>query len=140
MGPTLLNDMCSILLRFCLHKYGLPIDTEKTILHVTLDERDRDYTRLLWLSNPTDPESPFNTYCFKVVLFGSVNSPFVLHTALHYHLQKQSSPVTADIASNLYVDNIITGCATENEAVKYHTTARSILSKPTSYRLQIVTK
>ena len=59
-----------------------------------------------------------------------LSTPFMLHTALHCHLQKHSSPVTADIASNLYVDNIITGCATETEAVKYHTTARSILSKP----------
>ena len=58
-----------------------------------------------------------------------MSSSFTLHAALHYHLQKHSSPVTADIASNLYVDNVITGCVTETEAVKYYTTARSILSK-----------
>ena len=40
VGPTLLNDMCSILLRFHLHKYGLSTDIEKAFLHVTLDERD----------------------------------------------------------------------------------------------------
>ena len=64
--------MCSILL---LHKYGISTDIEKAFLHVTLDEKDRDYTRFLWLSNPTDPESVFNTYRFKSVLFGSVSSP-----------------------------------------------------------------
>ena len=129
VGPTLLNDMCSILLRFRLHRYGISTDIEKAFLHVTLDERDRDYTRFLWLSNPADPDSPFNTYRFKAVLFGSVSSPFMLHAALHYHLQKHSSPVTVDIANNLYVDNVITGCATETEAIDYYTKARSILSK-----------
>ena len=49
--------------------------------------------------------------------------------SLQYHLQKHSSPVSVDIANNLYVDNVITGCATETEAVDYYTKARSILSK-----------
>ena len=53
----------------------------------------------------------------------------MLHAALHYHLQKYSSTVSVDIANNLYVDNVITGCATETEAVDYYTKARSILSK-----------
>ena len=44
VGPTLLNDMCSILLHFRLHKYGISTDIEKAFLHVTLDEKDRDYT------------------------------------------------------------------------------------------------
>ena len=74
------------------------------------------------MSNPTDPESVFNTYRFKSVLFGSVSSP---HAALHFHLQKHP---TTDIASNLYVDNVITGCATETAAVNYYTEARRILS------------
>ena len=129
VGPTLLNDMCSILHRFRLHKYGISTDIEKAFIHVTLDEKDRDYTRFLWLSNPTDPESVFNTYRFKSVSFGSVSSPFMLHAALHFHLQKHSSSITTDIASNLYVGNVIIGCATETAAVNYYTEARRILSK-----------
>ena len=129
IGPTFLNDMCSIILRFRLHKYGLSTDIEKAFLHVALDESDRDYTRFLWLSDPTDPESEFNIYRFKTVLFGSVSSPFMLYAALHFHLQKHSSAIANDIAGNLYIDNVLTGCATEAEAVDYYTRARSILDK-----------
>ena len=53
----------------------------------------------------------------------------MLHAALHCHLQKHSSPVTVDIANNLYVDNVVTGCTTETEAIEYNTEARAILSK-----------
>ena len=129
VGPTFLNDMCSIILRFRLHRYGLSTDIEKAFLHVALDESDRDYTRFLWLSDPTDPESKFNIYRFKTVLFGSVSSPFMLYAALHFHLQRHSSAVANDIANNLYVDNVLTGCATEAEAIDYYTKARSILDK-----------
>ena len=132
VSPTLLNDMCGMLLRFRLHKFGFSTDIKKAFLHITLDEADCDYTRFLWLSNPTHPESEFSIYCLKTVLFGSVSSPFMLHAALYYHLQKNLSLVATDIVNNLYVhyvDNILTGCATELEAIDYYFKARSILSQ-----------
>jgi len=129
VDPTFLNDMCGILLRFRTHGYGLSTDIEKAFLHVTLDEADRDYTRFLWLSDPTNPNSDFNTYRFKAVLFGSVSSPFMLNAALHFHLRKYSSPVVADIENNLYVDNVISSCDSEPDAVAFYNEARSILSK-----------
>ena len=116
--------MCSILLRFRLHKFSLSTDIEKAFLHITLDEADRDYTRFLWLSDPTDPESEFDIYHFKTVLFGLVSSPFMLYAALYYHVQKHSSSVATDIANNLYVDNVLTGCATELKVIDYYSKAR----------------
>ena len=129
VGPTFLNDMCGILLRFRTHRYGLSTDIEKAFLHVTLHEADQDYTRFLWLSDPTNPESNLIVYRFRVVLFGSVSSPFMLNAALHCHLQKYPSSVTTDIENNLYVDNIISGCNTEPNAVDYYNKSRSILSQ-----------
>ena len=69
IGPSLVNDLCCILLRFCTHKFALSTDIEKAFLHVKLDTRDQDFTRFLWLSNPEDAESKLETYRFKVVLF-----------------------------------------------------------------------
>ena len=89
-GPPLFTDMCSILLRFRTHPYALSTDIEKAFLHVRLNEQDRDLTRFLWLSNPSDPERPFITYRFKVVIFGSVSSPFMLNATLHYHLDNHN--------------------------------------------------
>ena len=129
VGPTFLNDMCGILLRFRSHRYGLSTDIEKAFLHVTLNEADRDYTRFLWLSDPTDPESDVIVYRFRAVLFGSVSSPFMLNAALHYHLRKSSTPIAADIETNLYVDNVISGSESEADAVNYYNTSRSIMGQ-----------
>ena len=129
VGDPPLNDLCGILIRFRFHQYALSTDIEKAFLHVKLDEQDRDFTRFLWLSNPSDPESTFITYRFKVVLFGSTSSPFMLSAALDYHLNLYSSTVSSDMKSNLYVDNIISGCQTEDTILHYYTTARAIMKE-----------
>ena len=91
VGCPLVNDLCSIIIRFRTHKYGLSTDIEKAFLHVQLHNDDRDYTRFLWLSNPEDPESEFDTYHFKVVPFGATSSPFMLNATLQLHLRNQVS-------------------------------------------------
>ena len=127
VGDPALTDLWAVLLRFCLHCYALSTDIEKAFLHVKLDCWDRDFTRFLWLEDPTDPESPFVSYRFKVVLFGSVSSPFMLNATLHLHLKSFDSSVSHDMKKNLYVDNIILGCQSEEAVLQYYTESRAIM-------------
>ena len=129
VGDLPLNDLCGILLRFRLHTYALSTDIEQAFLHVNLAEHDRDFTRFLWLSNPSDPESTFTTYRFKVVLFGSASSPFMLSAALDFHLNSHNSAILNDMKHNLYMDNIISGCEIEEESLHYYTTTREIMKE-----------
>lgn len=121
--------MCSILLQFRTFTYGLSTDIEKAFLHVGLDESDRDLTRFFWLSNPEDPESEFQVYRFKTVLFGSTSSPFMLNATLHHHLANYNTPVAEDMKENIYVDNVISSCNEEQAAVDYYGEARSIMQE-----------
>ena len=129
VGNPPLIDISNILLRFRLHRFALSTDIEKAFLHVKLAECDRDFTRFLWLSDHSDPESKFVTYRFKVVLFGSTSSPFMLHATLDYHLKLHSSSVSMDMKNNLYVDNIISGCCSEEAIFQYYKEATSIMSE-----------
>ena len=52
----------------------------------------------------------------------------MLHAALHCHLTQYSS-ISKDLLQNLYVDNILSGCPTEEETVAYYTEARTALSE-----------
>lgn len=88
-----------------------------------------DFTHFLWLFDNNDPESKFHIYCFKVVLFGSVSSPFMLHAALHHHLTKNPSAVSDDMQNNFYMDNVISGCNSEKDAVHYYKQSRTIMSQ-----------
>jgi len=126
VGDPPLNDLCSILLCFRLHTYALSTDIEKALI---LAEHDQNFTRFLWMSNPSDPESTFTMYRFKVVLFGSASSPFMLSAALDFHLNSHNSAISNDMKHNLYVNNIISGCQTEEESLHYYTTAREIMKE-----------
>ncbi len=127
-GPHFLNDLCSILLRFRTHNYAISTDIEKAFLHINLHEEDRDCTRFFWLKNLADPKSEFVVYRFKSVLFGAVSSPFILYATLYHHLRHCNTPLSNDIQSNLYVDNIVSGCETETQTVEYYSNARIIMS------------
>ena len=105
------------------------MDIEKAFLHVRLHPDDRNYTRFFWLSDLSDPSSPLCVYRFKVVPFGATSSPFMLNAVLQYHLKQYNTPVSNDMLSNLYVDNIISGCETEQAAVEYYRQARTIMGE-----------
>ena len=128
-GPPFLNDLTAIILRFRVHLYGITTDIEKAFLHIALHESDRNFTRFLWLSDPSNPDSEFTVYRFRRVLFGSVSLPFMLFATLNYHLLQHDTHVSHNIQRNLYVDNVVTGCNTEKEAVLFYRQARSMLSE-----------
>ena len=120
VGPPFLSDLCSILLRFQIHTFAFATDIEKAFLHVKLHESDRDSTRFLWVSDISDPFGNLVTYCFKVVPFGTSSSPFMLNAMLDLHLKKFSSTVAKDMKSNFYVNNLTSGCDSEQQLMDYY--------------------
>ena len=126
-GPPFLQQLPAILLRFRTHKFGITADIEKAFLHVQLHHKYSDFTHFLWPCCPSVPDSQLQTYCFRVVLFGSASSPFMLYAALHCHLTQCSSTLSKDLLQNLYVDKILSGCPTEEESVVFYSEARTIL-------------
>ncbi|XP_053385779.1 uncharacterized protein LOC128550557 [Mercenaria mercenaria] len=99
-----LNELTSILMRFRLKKYAVTTDIEKAFLHVGLQEKDRDVTRFLWLTDPSDPKSQLCTYRFKAVLFGATCSPFILNATILKHLELNKTNKAAEIIKrDLYV-------------------------------------
>ena len=51
----------------------------------------------------------------------------MLNAALHCHLSQDRSPTVHNMLTNLYVDNIVSGCQSESEALLYYNNARSIM-------------
>jgi len=52
----------------------------------------------------------------------------MLNAAMTYHLTQNDSEVAHDILRNLYVDNLVSGCHTEQAAVDYFLKSRSLLN------------
>ena len=106
-GSPDINDMGSILLRARVDPFACTADLEKAFLMVGLNETDRDCCRFFWPQNPFDKNSKMLVYRFKVVLFGSVSSQFLLNSTLNHHLDKYSVETSHKIKRNLYVDNTL---------------------------------
>ena len=128
-GSPLLNDLSEILLRFRANDVALTSDIEKAFLNVRLDEGDRDFTKFLWLSDPSDIESPFKVYRFKSVLFGAVCSPFILNAVVKTHLETNSANSTsADLKENIYVDNVVSGTGNTGDAMQYYENSNELMN------------
>jgi len=52
----------------------------------------------------------------------------MLNAALHCHLAQYNSPTARKMIANLYVDNVVSGCPSELEAISYYNEARSTMS------------
>ncbi|XP_074653606.1 uncharacterized protein LOC141907762 [Tubulanus polymorphus] len=127
-GPSLLNELTSILLRFRFFDVGLAADIEKAFLQIGLHPKDRDATRFFWLSNADDANSKFEIYRFKRVLFGATSSPFILNSTVLHHLKQNRNETSSNLSKNIYVDNVLTSVPSEADAKTYYTQSRKILA------------
>ncbi|XP_064082966.1 uncharacterized protein LOC135198977 [Macrobrachium nipponense] len=119
-GP---HDLLRVLLQFRTNTFACIGDIEKAFLMVQLREEDRNYTRFLWLENPTDPNSKLIVYRFRVVLFGATCSPFLLNATIKHHLstvvswlpRSNTVDVVERLKRGLYVDNLQFTANSESE-------------------------
>ena len=71
------------------HKYGfLTSDIKAAFLNIRIDEEDRDFLRLLWVSNIEENEPEVIVKGFTSVVFGLNCSLFLLGATIKYHMEK----------------------------------------------------
>ncbi|CAD5213861.1 unnamed protein product [Bursaphelenchus okinawaensis] len=130
-GPVMLPDLLGMLLRFRATPIPLLADVEKAFLQLTLDKRDRDVTRFLWLKDLSKPPEPDNiiTYRFRRVCFGVVSSPFLLAACIDHHLLNYPHPLAKNMRRNPYVDNILIENDTPQDAIEAYSTSKSIFQE-----------
>ena len=81
-GPNMTMNLAKCLVRFMLGKYRTVADFEKAFLMILIKVEHRDALRFYWPKNPMDPFSALEVWRFRVVLFGSISSPFLLAIVL----------------------------------------------------------
>ncbi|KAH7673235.1 Pao retrotransposon peptidase family protein, partial [Aphelenchoides avenae] len=127
-GPSLLESLIGILLRSRIAPLLVIGDIEKAFLQISIRPQDRNVTRFLWLKDPSKKPSPDNIVVYRYcrVPFGLNASPFLLLATVQAHLNKIDSPLTKEIRSNAYSDNIFLYAHSTEEAVeKYQETKKA---------------
>ncbi|XP_066585538.1 uncharacterized protein [Prorops nasuta] len=126
-GPTIQEPLIMHLIRFRMYKFVMTADIEKMYRQVLVHRDDRRYQRLLWR-----PEQTINTYELNTLVFGITSSPFLAIRTLKKLAENErlKYPIAADIIKNhLYVDYLITGAKTIEEARNIRNEVRILLER-----------
>ena len=114
------------MVRQWFHPLAIFGDIQKAFLQIQIKENERDALRFHWRVNK---HSNLDTYRFTRDLFGLTCSPFLLGGVIKQHLQSRESKlpeVVAALHKSLYVDNLLNGGQTVEEARKRKSTAIEI--------------
>lgn len=129
VGPTIQQDLCSIIARFRTHSIAFTADIAKMYRQIQVDPRDLTYQRILWRRNPTDS---LQKYQLKTVTYGMASAPFLATRCLQQLAEDeiQVYPKEAGILMNdFYVDDCMSGCATVAEALQAQQNLVKLLHK-----------
>jgi hypothetical protein len=132
IGPNLVPKLFDILVRFRWNRVALTADIEKAFLMIGISNPDRDMLRFLWYKNPLDLNSDIEQFRFTRLVFGLRSSPAVLSSTILHHLQsyRLHYPEIVELLSNhLYVDDLVTGADSEEQAFKIYKGAKQVMSE-----------
>ncbi|XP_065082000.1 uncharacterized protein LOC135704456 [Ochlerotatus camptorhynchus] len=116
-GPTVQNDLITILLRFCCFPVAITADVPKMYRQVYVHKDDRKYQRTLWLNSNNE----VGTFELTTVTYGCSSAPYLATRTLMQLAKDEASelPLAARvIEDNSYIDDFLTGANTEQEVIE----------------------
>ncbi|XP_017884602.1 uncharacterized protein LOC108627719 [Ceratina calcarata] len=127
-GPTIQDDLFSLLLRFRMYAYVMTGDIEKMYRQFFVRPEDRAYQRILW----RDAHGRIATYELNTVTFGLASAPYLAIRCVHQLADDEQSnfPIAATIVKrDLYVDDLLTGADNFKEAQRIQTQVCQLFCK-----------
>ena len=116
IGPSIQNDLFSILLQFRLSKYAVTADISKMYRQIKISEDHSNLQCILWRNNNNEH---LQTYKLNTVTYGTSAAPFLAIRSLHFLADnaKSNYPLGSNIIkTQFYVDDMLTGANTIAEA------------------------
>lgn len=116
VGPTIQQDLFSILLRFRKHTYAISADIEKMYRQVLINDSQRSLQRIFW--RPTH-NSALQEYVLNTVTYGTASAPYLAIRSLAElgnECANSLSVISNIIKNDFYVDDLLTGADTIEEA------------------------
>ncbi|XP_056631434.1 uncharacterized protein LOC130441674 [Diorhabda sublineata] len=111
VGPTIQQDLFSIITRFRTHEFVLAGDITKMYRQILIHPDDRKLQKIWWR---TDTTKSIEQYELNTVTYGTASAPFLAIRCLHelaYHIEHiETYPIASKIILNdFYVDDLLTG-------------------------------
>ncbi|XP_049865557.1 uncharacterized protein LOC126366489 [Pectinophora gossypiella] len=115
VGPTIQDDLLSILLRFRQHQYVLSADVEKMYRQIVVHPDFRHLQQIVWRCKPSEP---LKFYQLNTVTYGTASAPFLATRCLReVGLQSRDEKIKEIIMRDFYVDDLLTGGDTIEDVI-----------------------
>lgn len=145
VGPTVQDDLISILIRLRQHKFVATADVEKMYRMINVREEQRELQQILWRFEPHDV---LKQYKLNTVTYGTASAPYLATRCLkQLGMECSDKQVSEVIQHDFYVDDLITGASSEEDLVhickgvtKQLESAQFHLRKWHSNRNQLISK
>ncbi|XP_015109511.1 uncharacterized protein LOC107036228 [Diachasma alloeum] len=128
VGPTIQEDIFSLLTRFRTHQYVITADIEKMYRQFWIREEDRPY-KLIWWKDKDGNEKVFH---LNTVTFGLSAAPYLAIRCVHQLADDESHefPHASKILKrDSYVDDLLSGADTFEEALQLRDDITALLQK-----------
>ncbi|XP_072375596.1 uncharacterized protein [Diabrotica undecimpunctata] len=109
VGPSLQDDLVSILLRFRQHSYVVTADVAKMYRQVLVNPSQRCLQKILWRA---EPSQPLCAYELNTVTYGTAAASFLSTRCLHQlslDSVNEYPEASKVIGHDFYVDDLLTG-------------------------------
>ncbi|XP_051155340.1 uncharacterized protein LOC127277935 [Leptopilina boulardi] len=127
-GPTIQQDICSLLIRFLTHQFVLTGDIEKMYRQFWVREEDRKYQKIWW----KDANGKEKIFHLNTVTFGLSAAPFLAIRCLHQladDFNNEFPEAAKVIKEDIYVDDLLTGTDEFESALNLRNDVIELLKK-----------
>jgi len=127
-GPVVQQNLFDIVLRFRSHTIAFTADIKKMYRQVFIHPEDRGWQKILWRDNS---EEAVRVYNLNTVTYGMTTAPYLATRTLIQLSEDEKrnySDVAEIITRDIYVDDLLTGAETPEQAVALRTQITRLLS------------
>ena len=130
-GPPLQNNLWDVLIQQRAFPVMVSSDIHQAFLQIRIKAAEREVLQFHWRR---DDLSPLETLRFTRVLFGLVPSPYLLHGVMETRLDTWSKTYPEEVdhlRRSMYVDDLLSGGSTVEQATRRKEISREILQDAT---------
>lgn len=128
VGPTIQSDLFSLLLQYRTYNYVISADIEKMYRMCRVDPQQKPLQRILWRETP---DEPLEIYELDTVTYGTSAAPYLAIRCLYQlgvEIEKTNPTIANVIQNHFYVDDLLSGADTIEEAINIVTEISKVLN------------
>ncbi|GFW86109.1 integrase catalytic domain-containing protein [Trichonephila clavipes] len=127
IGKMLQPDLFTILVKFRLNEIAFSTDIQQMYRQILIDQEYQNFHRIVWRESK---DSPIREYKLCTVTYGTASAPYLATRCLFQtglDLERDDPAVSSLIKESFYIDDLMAGAPSSEEAISLIKTLSNIL-------------